>query len=40
MEYKFRPQGVCSSEMIIEVEGDIIKKVKIVGGCAGNTTRC
>ena len=23
--------------MIIEVEGDLIKKVKIVGGCAGNT---
>lgn len=37
MEYRYRPQGVCSSEMIIEVEGDIIKKVKIVNGCAGNT---
>lgn len=37
MEYRFRPQGVCSSEMIIEVDGDIIKKVRIVGGCAGNT---
>lgn len=39
MEYRYRPQGVCSSEMIIDVEGDIIKKVKIVGGCAGNTAR-
>lgn len=39
MEYRFRPQGVCSSEMVIEVEGDIIKKVRIVGGCAGNTAR-
>ena len=37
MEYRYRPQGVCSSEMIIEVDGDIIKKVKIVNGCAGNT---
>lgn len=37
MEYRFRPQGVCSSEMIIEIDEDIIKKVKIVGGCAGNT---
>lgn len=38
MEYKYTPQGgVCSSEMIIEIEGDIVKKVKIVGGCAGNT---
>lgn len=37
MEFRFRPQGVCSSEMIIEVQNDIIKKVTIIGGCAGNT---
>ena len=37
MEYTFTPQGVCSRQMIIEIEGDIIKSVKIVGGCAGNT---
>lgn len=37
MEYKYRPQGVCSSEMIINMDGDIIKSVKIVNGCPGNT---
>ncbi len=37
MEYRYEPQGVCSSEMIIEVDNDIIKKVIIEGGCAGNT---
>ena len=37
MEYKFRPRGVCSQEMTIELDGDIIKNVKIIGGCAGNT---
>ena len=37
MEYKFQPQGVCSYEMIIETDEDIIKKVTIQGGCAGNT---
>ena len=37
MEYRFKPQGVCSREMIIELEGNIIKKVTIIGGCAGNT---
>lgn len=37
MEYIYEPKGVCSSQMIIEVDGDIIKSVKIVGGCAGNT---
>ncbi len=37
MEYRYVPKGVCSKEMIIELEGDIIKNVKIIGGCAGNT---
>ena len=37
MEYRFEPEGVCSREMIIEMEGDIIKSVKIIGGCPGNT---
>ena len=37
MEYRFKPRGVCSQEMIIELDGDIIKNVKIIGGCAGNT---
>ncbi len=37
MEYRYKPQGVCSTEMLIEVDGDIIKKIKIVNGCAGNT---
>jgi hypothetical protein len=40
MEYRFTPSGVCSKEMIIEVEEGIIKKINIVGGCAGNTVRC
>ena len=37
MEYKYKPQGVCSYEMTIEIEKDTIKKVTIQGGCAGNT---
>lgn len=37
MEYRYKPEGVCSREMIIEMEGDIIKSVKIIGGCPGNT---
>ncbi len=37
MEYVYKPKGVCSYEMIIEVDSDIIKKVVINGGCAGNT---
>lgn len=37
MTYSYEPQGVCSMRMDIEVEGNIIKSVKIIGGCAGNT---
>jgi len=38
MEYRFTPSDrVCSQEMIIELDGEVIKKVTIVGGCAGNT---
>ena len=37
MEYRYTPEGVCSREMIIEMDGNIIKSVKIIGGCPGNT---
>lgn len=37
MEFRYIPQGVCSAEMIFEIDGDIIKKLQIVGGCPGNT---
>ncbi len=37
MEYRYKTNGVCSQEIIIEMEKDIIKKVTIMGGCAGNT---
>ena len=37
MEYRYEPKSVCSYEMIIDIDGDTIKKVTIEGGCAGNT---
>lgn len=37
MEYRFKPTGVCSSEMIFEIdENDVIKDLKVIGGCNGN----
>lgn len=36
-EYCYVPKGVCSTNMVIQLEGDIIKKVQITDGCAGNT---
>ena len=37
MEYRYTPQGVCSMQMIFEIDNNIIKKLKMVGGCPGNT---
>ena len=36
MEFTYRPRGVCSQLMEIEVEGDRLKHVKVTGGCSGN----
>lgn len=37
MTYSYEPRGVCSRRMDIEVEENIIKSVRIMGGCSGNT---
>ena len=37
MEYRYKPQGVCSMQMVFEIENEIIKSLKIIGGCPGNT---
>lgn len=36
MIYTYRPKGVCSQKMIIELEDGIIKNVEVLGGCHGN----
>lgn len=36
MEITYRPRGVCSQLMEIETDGNIIKKVNVIGGCSGN----
>ena len=33
----YRTQGVYSKAIEFELEGDIVKKVKFIGGCSGNT---
>lgn len=37
MEYRYKPSGVCSAEMIFNIENGIIKKLQIIGGCPGNS---
>ena len=36
MTIEFTPKGVCSRQMIIEVEDGIVTNVKVIGGCNGN----
>ncbi len=36
MRYIYKPQGVCSSKIILELEGDIVQNVEFVDGCDGN----
>ena len=37
MQYTYNPEGVCSMKMIFDIEQNVIKSLKIVGGCPGNT---
>ena len=36
MTYTYMPQGVCSRKMTIELDGTVIRKVHVDGGCHGN----
>lgn len=36
MTYTYMPKGVCSRKMTVELDGEIIKSVKVEGGCNGN----
>ena len=37
MTYTFRPQGVCSREMRVELDDQgVIQKMEALGGCSGN----
>lgn len=36
MEYRYSPKGVCSKEMIFNIENNKAMDLKVVGGCNGN----
>ncbi len=37
MEYRYRPNGVCSTEMVFNIdENNVIQDLKVIGGCNGN----
>ena len=36
MSYVYKTKGTCSSQIEVELDGDIVKDVKFTGGCNGN----
>lgn len=36
MIHTYKPQGVCSQKMEVELDGGVIRSVRILGGCNGN----
>ena len=36
MEYRYRPEGVCSQEMVFNIENGVVTDLKVIGGCSGN----
>ena len=35
--FTYKTSGTCSREIEIELDGDVVKSVKFVSGCRGNT---
>ena len=36
MSYIYKTKGTCSSQIEVELEGNIVRNVKFTGGCHGN----
>ncbi len=36
MEYIYKTRGTCSTQIALEIEGNVIHNVKFTGGCHGN----
>ena len=34
--YTYRTKGTCSSAVEVELEGNVIKDIRVIGGCNGN----
>ena len=37
MRFDYKTQGVCASKIEFEIDGDIVKNIRFIGGCNGNT---
>ncbi len=37
MNFEYNPKGVCSMKISFDLEDGIVKNIKFLGGCNGNT---
>lgn len=37
MQYSYKTNGVCSRNIVIDVEDGVVQSVRFEGGCNGNT---
>ena len=35
--FKYKTRGTCSQEILLDIDGDVIRSVEFIGGCRGNT---
>ena len=35
-EYIYKPKGTCSTEIRLNLDGDMINQLQVIGGCNGN----
>ncbi len=36
MQYNYKTNGTCSTNISFDIEGNVVKNVKFTGGCNGN----
>ncbi len=36
MQYTYKTRGTCSTQITLDIDGDIVSNVKFTGGCPGN----
>ena len=34
--YTYKTYGTCSRQILYDLDGDVVKSVKFIGGCSGN----
>ena len=37
MQYEYKTHGTCASKILLDIEDGIVKSVRFIGGCSGNT---